>query len=219
MDTYRISFILNETRFDRWACMTQDEASQIQCAIEKDYKKAFPYQSGDIQVFAPLDSPDSAYGLIDCIVSAQAMDEADRKEQKVVLLERQANTLDRHALEGETRDMLFEFTWDNGGGDDNNFSWVFSYSVNDIQKVNAFCDDLGQWLETHGHGYAPAYRENSDQPETLEKHEALEEIIDAFADHDIDMPAVSALHNTFLDEYRLKRDTPLVARKKSRASL
>lgn len=181
---YQISFILNEYRYQQNVWLDEATAQQLrvrlvneQTAWNNDKKTAGAItipDPQDLQVFKLGDTPntDNAETFFGTIIDALSLDDND-DDEALKSLQSQAkalsNDFDPAALEPTTiRFTDVEFTWDNGGGDDNAFWDGYCYPSEKASKNETFMDGLENWLLNEGHAYDVAFSAPTGQKEAME---------------------------------------------------
>lgn len=73
--------------------------------------------------------------------------------------------------------LSVDFTWNNGGGDDNAFSWTLEGTVDQERALLDFMDQFEAWLEDRGHGYDLAVGYDSGEAPTDTLKDAVRDLV------------------------------------------
>lgn len=197
---YQISFLLNNHRYQQDVRCPEDRANAFFERLEngKDALQKLGVSTmdlQDLQVYLLDRDKDrydesSAYGLLETLTDAVSINlespEDLEEEPEVAKLIVLAKTLDV-AFEGTPKDQLLsvqmDFTWDNGGGDDNAFTDGYAAPVNMRKERKAFEEALGDWLET-GHGYDVCFKNIANETdETMDLLSGVRDLIETLKEN------------------------------------
>jgi hypothetical protein len=192
---YQISFILEGHRYQQDVRMDASTADALRSRLDG---KASRMDLQDLQVYSLNESKDrfdafSALDLLATITEAVNVDLSAIDEDEEPGLEDLRLLADALSASTESADAnslvatQVDFTWDNGGGDDNAFTDGYASPASMVSQREAFEEALSDWLEASGHAYDVCYQEISDDPDdetTLVS--GLESLIDTLETNDLD---------------------------------
>lgn len=193
---YQISFILEGYRYQQDIRMEDDQAQVLRKRLSSQLSLSDDVQ--DLQVYLLNEDKDrfdafSALDLLETLTEAVSVDlsaidaeeEPGLEELRVLAeaLSASAETAEPTSLKA----IQIDFTWNNGGGDDNAFTDGYAAPSGTDDQRAVFQQALTGWLEACGHAYDVCYREvTDDSADTTDLCTGLEELVETLKDNGLD---------------------------------
>lgn len=204
LTAHQISFILNKHRYQENFLVDAEEGRALGQRLRQAQKRlrdegfglALTMDMSDLQVYPLMPHSgniESALALVATI--ADALDVAlDDKTLAAVLVTAEAlDALVGGLPEDQIQTVNLDFTWNNGGGDDNGYSDCFCSTRTPPRAGGAFEAALENWMEAQGHGYDMVFQNREEAQATMCAGEALDGLGQTLLDNSGGDPA-SLLH-------------------------
>lgn len=196
---HQISFILDKQRYQQNFLIAPDDGRALYLRLSQEvdglktegFALSLIMDMSDLQVY-PL-SPSSGEGamaaqsLLENIASALDLDyDTDETLAPVIEKAKALDSITAALSEDETQGTLVEFTWNNGGGDDNAYADTFCSTKVVSGASGHFEDALENWMQDEGHAYDFSFMDADKEPPTMDASAALEDLSGTLLDNSSD---------------------------------